>query len=413
MKVALINTVCGYGSTGRICTDLAEVIHFSGHECRIYFGRNNAEEAQEKCSERIGTSFDIKLHVLKTRLFDGAGFGSVNATRRLIARIIAYNPDIIHLHNLHGYYINIKILFAYLKQSNKPVLWTLHDCWAFTGHCAHFDFVGCQKWQKECGSCPQKSIYPASFLFDRSHSNFRTKRQLFTSLERLTLVTPSNWLAGKVKKSFLSNVPVHVIYNGIDLAKFQPTQSGFREKYGLQNKSIILGVATDWIDRKGLQYFVDMAGILDSSFQIVLVGVTKKQSLKLPKNIISIRRTNSIVELSQIYTAADIFVNPTMEEVLGLVNLEALACGTPVITFDTGGSSECIDTSCGIVVKKGNMSELIDAIIEMKVNRPQASVCRNRALLFNKDRKANEYMKLYAESSTSMQSVVSNENIVQ
>ena len=402
MKVALINTVCGYGSTGRICTNLADGLLFYNHEAKIYFGRGDVEEAHEKYASRIGTSIDVSLHVLKARLFDGAGFGSASATIKLIHDLEANNPDIIHLHNLHGYYININILFEYLKKSNKPVIWTLHDCWSFTGHCAHFDYVNCQKWREECGSCPQKRIYPASYLLDRSNTNYQIKKKLFNSIDKLILVTPSKWLAGKVKESFLSNAPVHVINNGIDLEKFQPTSSNFRVRFGLNDKSIILGVAIGWDDRKGLQHFIDIAGKLDSKFQIVLVGISNKQSSLMPKNVITFSRTNSINELAELYSAADMFVNPTMQEVFGLVNLEALACGTPVITFDTGGSPECIDKSCGIVVQKGNVSELVRAIKYMDKNKPETSDCRKRALLFDKNEKANEYIKLYFERSSSI-----------
>lgn len=397
MKAAIINTVCGYGSTGRICINIAEALHAGGHEARIYYGRGTADGANAEYARKIGSSAGILLHVLRTRVFDDAGFGSASATRHLIHDLEAFDPDIVHLHNLHGYYVNIGILFEYLKQSGKQVIWTLHDCWSFTGHCAHFDYIGCQKWKVQCHSCPQKRIFPTSCLLDRSSVNFEKKRELFNSIKNLTLVTPSKWLEGKVKESFLSNVPVHVVNNGIDLEQFQPLSSGFREKFNLRDKSIILGVAIGWDDRKGLKHFFEVARMLDSRFQVVLVGLTKKQSRMMPENVLSLPRTGSRRELAELYSTADMFVNPTMQEVLGLVNLEALACGTPVITFDTGGSPECVDSSCGIVVQKGNTAEMVKAIKYLDSHRPDLAACRKRASLFEKNEKAREYIDLYTE----------------
>ena len=335
------------------------------------------------------------MHVAKTRIFDKHGFGSTKATKEFIKKVEEYDPDVIHLHNIHGYYINTEILFEYLKRANKKVVWTLHDCWAFTGHCSHFDYIGCDKWKNGCKKCPQKNEYPSSKIADASEFNYEKKKELFTSVKYMTIVTPSKWLAGLVKESFLGKYEVIVINNGIDLDVFKPTESDFREKYGLQDKTIILGVASVWTERKGVNTFIELSEKLDDNFKIILVGVNKKQKSMLPKNVIGITRTNNVKELAEIYTVADVFVNPTLEEVMGLTNVEALACGIPVITFDSGGSVECIDESSGKIVTKGDIDKLIKYINEIKNMNISKECCINRANLFNKWEKYNKYINMY------------------
>ncbi len=360
MKILQINSVCGVGSTGRIATDLYKVLEEQGHECKIAYGRETAPKGID--SIKIGSNLDNYMHVLKTRVFDKHGFGSIKATKKFIEEVKEYDPDVIHLHNIHGYYINIEILFNYLKEANKPVIWTLHDCWAFTGHCAYFDYVECSKWKDGCNKCSQKEGYPTSKVFDNSKLNYEKKRELFTSVKNMTIVTPSKWLANLVKESFLGKYPVEVINNGIDLDIFKPTESDFRERYGLEDKFIVLGVASVWEKRKGLKYFIELSKMLSDDYKIVIVGVNENQKEELPKNILAITRTNNIKELAEIYTSADVFVNPTLEEVLGLTNLEALACGTPVITFNTGGSVECIDKLSGFIVEKKDLLKIKEII---------------------------------------------------
>lgn len=360
MRVLQINSVCGIGSTGRIATDIDKLLKEQGHESYIAYGRDLPKNCDT--SIRIGNRFDNYMHVAKTRMFDKHGFGSKKATKSLIANIDKLNPDIIHLHNIHGYYINIELLFEYLKKIDKPVIWTLHDCWSFTGHCSCFDYIGCEKWKTGCCGCPQKKSYPSSLFLDNSKENFAMKKEIFTGVNNMTLVTPSKWLADLVKESFLGEYPIKVINNGIDLNVFKPTESNFRERYNLENKFIILGVANIWGERKGYDYFIDLSKKIKEDEVIVMVGVTKRQKNKLPKNIIGITRTNSARELAEIYSAADVFINPTLEDNFPTTNLEALGCGTPVITFNTGGSPECISEGCGFVVEKGNLAELINSI---------------------------------------------------
>lgn len=396
MNILQINSVCGIGSTGRIATDLHAILLSQGQQSTIAFGRDAARYCDHTI--RIGSKPDNYLHVARTRFLDSHGFGSAAATRKLIAQIEVLNPDVIHLHNLHGYYLHIGLLFDYLKVANKPVVWTLHDCWAFTGHCAYFDFAGCERWRSQCHDCPLKSEYPKSLFFDRSQKNYQQKKALFTGVQKLTIVTPSKWLAALVKESFLQEYPVAVINNGIDLNVFQPTPSDFRRRFNLEDQFILLGVATPWSERKGYRFFLELAMQLRPDEKIVLVGVSAEHIKELPAGIIGIAKTDSTAELAEIYSAADLFINPTLEEVLGLVNIEALACGTPVVTFNSGGSPECLDENCGLVVERGDLPGLVAAIATVR-KRGKAAYsihCQNRAQdLFDKDGRFAEYVDLY------------------
>lgn len=361
MKVLMINVVCGIRSTGRICTDLATALEAQGHEVKIAYGRENVPEQFQEYAVRIGSDLDVKLHGVKARLFDGAGFGSKRATEKFIDWVKEYDPDVIHLHNIHGYYINAEVLFNYLKACGKKVIWTLHDCWAFTGHCVYFDYVGCDKWKTGCEHCPQKSEYPARIGPDMSRNNYVKKRELFTGISNMTLVTPSRWLADLLSESYMKEYPTRVIHNGVDTEVFKPTEGNVKERYNCQNKKIVLGVAAVWDKRKGLDYFVELSKMLDDSYQIILVGLSKEQIEKLPKNIIGIERTNNVEELAELYTAADVFVNPTLEDNYPTTNLEAIACGTPVITYATGGSPESAEMH-GVSVLKKDIAGLMTAI---------------------------------------------------
>ncbi len=368
MKLLFINSVCGIGSTGRICTDLAQKYESQGHEVKIAYGRNGyVPEKYQKYAVRIGTDLDVKIHGVISRLFDAHGLGSKSATKKFLEWAEEYKPDLLWLHNIHGYYINYELLFEWIKKHPEmEVKWTLHDCWTFTGHCSYFTFAGCDKWKTNCENCPQKKSYPTSFFFDRSQDNFDRKKQVFTGVKNMTLITPSKWLADLVKQSFLKEYPIEVRYNTIDTNIFKPTPSNFREKYGLQNKKIILGVASVWEERKGLRDFLWLSEKLDDSYQIVLVGLSQKQLDTLPKNIIGIRRTNSPKELAEIYTAADVFANPTYEDNYPTTNLEAQACGTPTITYRTGGSPESVPeenvVECG---DKEGLVEKIGKVVEL------------------------------------------------
>ena len=348
MKVLLINSVCGIGSTGRICTDLAQQFEKQGNEVKIAYGRNSFVPKQfQKYAVRIGNNLDVKLHALQTRLFDNHGFGSYNATKKFLKWVEEYKPNLIWMHNIHGYYINIELLFNWLKQHQDiQIKWTLHDCWAFTGHCSHFIIAKCNKWQTLCQNCPQKKMYPASLFKDNSKQNFEKKKELFTGLKNLTLITPSKWLANLVKQSFLKEYPVEVIYNTIDKNIFRSTPSDFRKKYNLENKKIILGVASVWNKSKGLDDFVELSKILDDNYKIVLVGLTEKQIKSLPKNILGLQKTNSPQELAQIYSASDIFFNPSLEETFSLTTYEAVSCGCKAVVYKGTACEEIVNKFC-------------------------------------------------------------------
>jgi putative colanic acid biosynthesis glycosyltransferase len=403
VKVLQINSVCGIGSTGRIATDIHNILVEQGHESYIAYGREEAKNCDKAI--KIGTDLDNYSHVALTRVFDRHGFGSKKATEDFIGEIENLDPDLIHLHNIHGYYINVEMLFEYLKKVNKPVIWTLHDCWAFTGHCTHFDYVGCDKWKTGCFSCPEKKSYPKSTVIDNSMLNYKNKKEIFSGVKNLTIVTPSNWLANLVEQSYLSEYPVEVINNGVDLEIFKPVDSDFRRRNGIINKFIILGVAGVWNVRKGYDYFLELSNRIKSDEIIVMVGLSKKQKNELPDNIIGITHTNNINELAEIYSTSDVFVNPTLEDNFPTTNLESLACGTPVVTFNTGGSLECLNNDSGHVVKKEDVTGLIDSIQTVKkigkLSYSEKSIRRAENLYKNKDR-FNEYVDLYKKLKIKM-----------
>lgn len=389
MKVFQINSTCGFGSTGRIAVDILKELEKNGGEGIIAYGRNSAPENVN--SYRIGSDLQVKIHGVLSRITDRQGFYGTSATKKLIEKIKDYNPDIIHLHNIHGYYLNVAILFDFLKEYNKPIVWTLHDCWAFTGHCAFFSFSGCEKWKTECNTCPLKKDYPTSLVMDNSKKNYKQKKELFTKPENITFVTPSYWLKDLTEKSFLGKYPVKVINNGIDLTKFKPTESDFRQKNNLQDKFIILGVASVWEERKGLKDFIELNEMLSENEKIVLVGLDDNQLATLPKSIIGIKRTNSIEELAELYSAADVFVNPTYEDNYPTTNLEAISCGTPVVTYITGGSPESVFEGNGFSVPQGDVKGIYDAI-------KKVDGCKTPTKdFFDASKRYKEYVDLYKE----------------
>lgn len=365
MKILFINSVCGIGSTGRIVTGLAEQYMSEGHTCKIAYGRETVPENYKSLSYRIGTDARVNINGLKARLFDNEGLNARYETEKFIEFANNYNPDVLWLHNLHGYYINIDLLFNWIKsRPHMQVKWTLHDCWAFTGHCTYFMLAKCEKWKTECSYCPQKSCYPASILKDNSEQNYNRKKAAFTGVKNMTLITPSRWLADLVKKSFLKEYPIKVVHNEIDRDVFKATPGCFREKHNLVNKHVILGVASVWGKRKGLDDFIKLSAMLDDSCRIVLVGLSKKQIKQLPNQIIGIQRTNSTGELAEIYTAADVFVNTSKEETFGMTTIEALACGTQVIVYKDTACEEIANEYGGIAVEQ-NLEELKDAVLKL------------------------------------------------
>jgi len=393
MKIFQINTVCGYGSTGRIVVNLANHIEDRGGDCEIAYGRFT-KNPNFPHTYYIGSNLDHYLHGLCSRISDRQGFYSRKATKALIQEIKRYDPDLIHLHNLHGYYLNVPILFKFLCDYNKPIIWTLHDCWPFTGHCTYFDMVQCDKWKTQCENCIQKTKYPSSYLFDNSEINFKNKRRLFTACVKLHIVTPSKWLGEQVSKSFLSNVDRRVINNGIDLNKFQVRKSELKQKLGIEEKKVLLGVASKWGNRKGYKDFIELSHFIGNDYIVLMVGVNDNQINELPSNILGIKRTESIEELCDIYSLADYYLNLTYEDNFPTTNIEALACGTPVITYRTGGSVEAINELSGAVVEKGKIEEIVNIIKNRSFDKEE---CRRRALLFDADDRYEEYYSFYKE----------------
>ena len=394
MRILQINTVYGRGSTGKIAQGLHDVCVKNGHQCvsAYRYAEGNFEDTLA-----VSSWMDCHVHNRLARETLLQGSFSWGRTLLFLRKVKKYAPDVIHLHNLHGSYVNFKLLFAYIKRHKVPVVWTFHDCWAFTGCCPHFVIAKCDRWMSGCSGCPSYSAR-ISLGGDSVSKMWERKRNLFSSIENLVIVTPSMWLNGLVKESFLQSKSTEIIYTGIDLNVFKPTDGTFRERYNIDaSKKILLGVSFGWSYRKGLDVFIELARRLDASqYQIVLVGTDESVEAQLPENILPIRRTSNQKELAEIYTAADLFVNPTREEMFGLVNVEANACGTPVLTFRTGGSPECIDESSGVVVDCDDIDAMEREIIRICSENPySAENCMARASRFDMNERFEEYVKLY------------------
>ena len=395
-KLLQINLSANWGSHGKIAAQIGDVAISHGWESYIAYGR-----ACNPCFSKlikIGGQWDIYEHLIETRLFDNHGLASRRATKKFIKQIDELKPDIIHLHNIHGYYLNYRILFEYLQGLSIPVVWTLHDFWAVTGHCGHFIQANCNKWKTGCYDCPQsKTEYPTSLFSDRSKNNYLEKRELFTSLKNLSIVTVSQWVKNMIDESFFKDIPSQVIYNGLDLNIFQPTKSSLKNKLGIpDDKPIVLGVASVWAEHRGLKHFVELSK--DNTYQIVLIGIKDNQRESLPSNIITIPRTSDQKELAEYYSIADVYANPTYLETLSMTNIEAQACGTPVVTFRSGGAPETVAESTGIVVEQGNESAMHEAILQLireGKNKYSEACVRRASDLFDMHDRYNDYFALY------------------
>jgi glycosyltransferase involved in cell wall biosynthesis len=396
-----INVVINSGSTGRIAEEIGQLAIANGWKSYIAYGRN--EQNSRSIKVKIGNRLSIYWHILMTRLFDRHGLASRIVTKKLIKQIQKINPDIIHLHNIHGYYLNYGLLFKYLKESRIPVVWTLHDCWTFTGHCANFSFVGCNKWKTGCNHCVQKKEYPKSLFIDNSYSNFISKKDNFLlDKDLLTLVPVSQWLANLCRQSFFKNIRIQLIHNGVNTDIFKPVSEDKKkeiiEKYGIKTNFLILGVAFTWSSRKGFDDFLKLSAFLSNEYSIMLVGLTEQQTAQLPKTITGIKRTENINELAAIYSTADVFVNPTWEDNFPTTNIESLACGTPVITYNTGGSIESINSETGFIVEQGDIANLKKTVDMVKYKGKQyfSAACRKHVIDFFKNEDCYmKYIHLY------------------
>ena len=391
MKVIQLNATCSMGSTGKICEDLSRRLMLRGDSCSVFYVSQSSDYDR---SWKYMSSFEIKEAALKSRLIGNWGFNSTIATHRLICELDKISPDLIHLHNIHGHNCRLDLFMNYVKANSIKIVWTFHDCWAFTGYCTHFDMIDCDKWKIMCNKCPQKKEF--SWLFDRSRYLFLKKKEILDGLQ-MTIVTPSRWLADKVACSFLSNYKLRVIPNGIDLSIFKYKEANVREQLGVKEKYMVLGVSYNWSNKKGLDVFIKLSKLLGSDYRIVLVGVDERIARILPNNIVSINRTKNQEELVNIYSAANVFVNPTREDNYPTVNMEALACGTPVVTFNTGGCSEIVDETSGIIVNKNDIESLFNAVVSI-CKEPEWSIdyhCLKKKI--DKNVSLSKYLGLYDE----------------
>ena len=399
MRVAILNMIPN-GSTGKIMMQIASKARSHGHTVRTYtpvrFFKGKKEDLPKIDNHFFwGSRWEAFVHYYAGTILGKNGMFSQRGTKQLIKDLESFNPDIIHLHNLHSFCINLPMLFSYIKKNRIRVIWTLHDCWTFTGHCPYFVVAKCDRWKTGCHHCPQPRVYPKMYL-DTSKKMYELKKKWFCGIEDMTIVTPSYWLSDLAKQSFLKEYPVKVIHNGIDLSVFKPTDGSFREKYNLENKRIVLGVAFGWGYRKGLDVFLELAKRLKDDYRIVLVGTDAATDAILPENIISIHRTDNQTELAKIYAAADVFAMPTREENYPTVNMEAIACGTPVVTFRTGGSPEIPDESCGSVVDVDDIDAMEKEIVRVCEDKPYTRLaCLERAKMFNMNDRFEEYVELY------------------
>lgn len=396
-RILQINVSLNVGSTGRIVNEIGDAILAEGWESHVAYGRTKSRS--DSTYHKIGTRVDQGLHILLTRLLHKHGSGSKQATRRLGTLIGKLQPDIIHLHNLHGYYLHLVELMKFLKSWGKPVVWTFHDAWPLTGHCCYFNRFNCQKWQETCHRCPLIRYYPESWGVDNSTSNHLKKKEYIGALDHLHIVPVSNWLGDVVRQSHLKTKPLTVIQNGVDTEIFCPSNE--KETFGIgeDGKKVYLGAASLWSDLKGLDDFVKMAALLNEDERFVLIGLSEKQSKSLPKNITAIPRTSSLEELRNWYRSASVFVNPSKSESFGLVTAEALACGTPVVVYNTTACPELVDEYTGRVVSLRNYTEMLAAARELasKGRFALQESCTARAKkYFDKKTQVKKYIQLYS-----------------
>lgn len=394
MRIAFLNTYCN-GSTGKIISSLKQICQRNGIEVLSIFSRGNVpflDDSSIRCFSKV----DFYLDGLFTRIFDNHGRNSRFNTIRIISLLSEFKPDIIHIHNLHGYWINYKLLFKYINENNIKVIWTLHDCWNFTGHCTHFDFIGCYKWKNGCYDCKQLKEYPASYGPDVSNKNYNDKKLTFTSLKNAIVVVPSLWLKSKVQESFLSQYDVKVIHNGIDISIFKP-MADIELRNNILKKGytkIVLGIAATWNERKGLKDIIAIANKEPHWFFVAIGDIPeKKEPITENNNVLFIKRTENVYDLVKWYSNVDVFVNPTLEDTYPTTNLESIACGTPVITYPTGGSVEIIEQfGFGLITEQKN-SESLHKSLHTLFEKPLPK--RNFEQYLNAENAFSAYLSLY------------------
>ena len=387
-----INSVVNTGSTGRIAEQLGVLAISQGWESYIAYGRE-ARESQSRLI-KIGSKWDVNFHAIGSILTDRHGLFSKFATNRFLQQVDIIQPDVVHLHNLHGYYINVPMLLRYLKQKNIPTVITMHDFWLMTGHCAYIN-QSCDRWKTGCGNCPRLNQYPAA-KFDNTKANWKWKASLFVDIPNVTLVPVSYWLGRYVDESLLKNVKQNVIYNGIDTNVFKPFDGGASVVGVDWSKFTIMAIATRWTEANGYQDVMKLSSILPDNCQIVMVGLDKQQMSNLPKNIIGFCKTESFTQLQELYTKSDVIFNPNREVTFGLVTVEAMACGTPAIVLRDTAGEEIVDEQTGFVVD--TIEGVIDLIPRIRAleKKKMSDACRFRVNeLFNADKQYQKYIDLY------------------
>lgn len=395
MKILYINTTYLQGGAARIARSLAQEVQRHGHEVLFLYGRGISDGSVP--SIRIETTAESAYYALNCRIFDNDGLCAVVPTKRIIRKIEEFNPDLVHIHNMHGYYLEVRKLFDYLHKRRIPVVWTLHDFWGVTGHCVHFLEAKCECWKYgTCKACPEKGSYPASKLLDASGRNFKIKKQVFNKIKNIAYVTPSKWMKQVLSGSFLDSDKIHAIPNGIYLGEVTVNDFDLRSMYGLTEKKIILGVANGWEKGKGLDVFLNLSKHIDANYHIVLVGFKDNVPEDLPSNVLGLKRTESFSKLAAWYETADVFLNASKQETFGLVSVEAMAYGTPVVAFDVCANREIIINETGKVIE--SEKELVDAIESIcnEDANTYADSCRRQASLFSVERMTNDYLDLYS-----------------
>lgn len=392
MKVVSIN-LGNTGSTGGIARNIKKYAKKQGIQVYTAYPASSSTQPLEDHDIVIGRDTFRKINRKFAYLTGYNGCFSPFATYQFIEKTRKISPDIIHLHNLHHSYCNLPMLFKYIKESKAKVVWTLHDCWAFTGQCPYFTMVKCERWKTGCHDCSQYHLYPEAKV-DKTALMWEKKKKWFTGIDNLHIVTPSQWLADLVNQSYLSGYDVRVINNGIDTDVFKPVTSDFKSRNQLEDKKIILGVAFGWGERKGYDIFLKLADDLPDDYKIVLVG--NVGTLQRNEKILYINRTHDQQELAALYSCADVLANPTREENFPTVNIEALACGTPVITFNTGGSPEIPDPMSGCVVNVDDYNGFKEALIKcVEGHFFSEENCVKRAQTFTVENMLRNYINLY------------------
>ncbi len=397
-KLLVVSAAFNCGAPGRIVEQTGLLAQANGwqvegvHGCRHY-------NTSKLSTLEVTSLIQERCHAIRSYLFDGQGLGGRHYTVGVVEKIKTFNPDVIHLHNIHGYYINYDVLFRYLKEANKPIVWTFHDFWPITGHCVHFYFNGCEKWKTGCHHCKFHTEYPFSII-DKSERNYQLKKNLFTGINDVTLVPVSNWVASKLEDSFLGEYPIKVIHNGVDVDLFHPRDMATKQAFGIKSKYVLLGVASPWSEMKGFDDYMLLRERLSDEYTIVMVGLTHKQIEKLPDGIVGIERTQDQEELANYYSMADVVLNLSYQETFGMTTVEGLACGTPGIVYNRTASPELINDETGKMVEAGDIDGLVSAVQEICLKKKEfyTAACRERAVkCFNKDDCFQAYVDLYED----------------